>query len=95
MFLGWVPPFTTTSQASSYSLLYGTTPYISDQIQAFWQVFYLDKCFAVLSGMPSAFPGSGVSERMRINTPWPADPEGVLEVSVLIVILNRYSLVFE
>ncbi|KAJ7778695.1 hypothetical protein DFH07DRAFT_795641 [Mycena maculata] len=43
---------------------------VADRIAAFWQVFMVDRCWSVASGLPVALP-DGDCPQVRINTPWP------------------------
>ncbi|KAJ6620347.1 hypothetical protein B0H10DRAFT_2022442 [Mycena sp. CBHHK59/15] len=44
---------------------------VADRISAFWQVFMVDRCWSVASGLPIALP-DGDCPQVRIKTPWPA-----------------------
>ncbi|KAK7020386.1 adenylate kinase [Favolaschia claudopus] len=50
---------------------------LADCISAFWQVFTVDRCWAVANGVPVALPDSDNPE-LRISTPWPM-PESRIE----------------
>ncbi|KAJ7184466.1 hypothetical protein C8R46DRAFT_1026374 [Mycena filopes] len=43
---------------------------VADRIAAFWQVFMVDRCWSVASGLPVALP-DGDCPQVRIKTPWP------------------------
>ncbi|KAK7035854.1 adenylate kinase [Favolaschia claudopus] len=43
---------------------------VADRIAAFWQVFMVDRCWSVASGLPVALP-DGDCAQVRIKTPWP------------------------
>ncbi|KAJ7771493.1 hypothetical protein B0H16DRAFT_1305750 [Mycena metata] len=43
---------------------------VVDRIAAFWQVFMVDRCWSVASGLPVALP-DGDCPQVRIKTPWP------------------------
>lgn len=43
---------------------------LGERILAFWQVFNLDRCWAVATGLPAALP-EDTHPRTRIETPWP------------------------
>ncbi|KAJ7090422.1 hypothetical protein B0H15DRAFT_838560 [Mycena belliarum] len=43
---------------------------VGDRIAAFWQVFMVDRCWSVASGLPIALP-DGDCPQVRIKTPWP------------------------
>ncbi|KAK7036265.1 adenylate kinase [Favolaschia claudopus] len=43
---------------------------MADCISAFWQVFTVDRCWAVANGLPLALHDSDTPE-LRISTPWP------------------------
>ncbi|KAJ7253377.1 hypothetical protein B0H12DRAFT_1116935 [Mycena haematopus] len=43
---------------------------MSDRVAAFWQVFMVDRCWSVASGLPVALP-DGDCPQVRIRTPWP------------------------
>ncbi|KAJ7063614.1 hypothetical protein C8F01DRAFT_1133708 [Mycena amicta] len=50
---------------------------VADRISAFWQVFVVDRCWSVASGLPVALP-DGDCPQVRITTPWPSpslDPD--------------------
>ncbi|KAF7294639.1 adenylate kinase [Mycena indigotica] len=44
---------------------------VADRISAFWQVFMVDRCWSVASGLPVALP-DGDCPQVRITTPWPS-----------------------
>ncbi|KAJ7611661.1 hypothetical protein FB45DRAFT_313702 [Roridomyces roridus] len=44
---------------------------VADRISAFWQVFMVDRCWSVASGLPVALP-DGDCPQVRIKTPWPS-----------------------
>ncbi|KAF7353766.1 adenylate kinase [Mycena venus] len=67
---------------------------VSDRIAAFWQVFMVDRCWSVASGLPVALP-DGDCPQVRIKTPWPT-PEMGHDVPCLGEIsLNTVSTLFE
>ncbi|KAJ6546863.1 hypothetical protein B0H19DRAFT_1379260 [Mycena capillaripes] len=43
---------------------------VADRVAAFWQVFMVDRCWSVASGLPVALP-DGDCPQVRIKTPWP------------------------
>ncbi|KAJ7144900.1 hypothetical protein C8R43DRAFT_1013406 [Mycena crocata] len=43
---------------------------VADRTAAFWQVFMVDRCWSVASGLPVALP-DGDCPQVRIKTPWP------------------------
>ncbi|KAJ6497129.1 hypothetical protein C8R47DRAFT_1318088 [Mycena vitilis] len=43
---------------------------VAERIAAFWQVFMVDRCWSVASGLPVALP-DGDCPQVRIRTPWP------------------------
>ncbi|KAJ6500684.1 hypothetical protein C8R45DRAFT_1071233 [Mycena sanguinolenta] len=47
---------------------------MADRIAAFWQVFMVDRCWSVASGLPVALP-DGDCPQVRIKTPWPTPEE--------------------
>ncbi|KAF7359165.1 adenylate kinase [Mycena sanguinolenta] len=47
---------------------------MADRIAAFWQVFMVDRCWSVVSGLPVALP-DGDCPQVRIKTPWPTPEE--------------------
>ncbi|KAJ7684465.1 hypothetical protein DFH06DRAFT_968843 [Mycena polygramma] len=51
---------------------------VADRIAAFWQVFMVDRCWSVASGLPVALP-DGDCPQVRIRTPWPT-PDMELDV---------------
>ncbi|KAJ7221622.1 hypothetical protein GGX14DRAFT_670523 [Mycena pura] len=44
---------------------------VADRSAAFWQVFMVDRCWSVASGLPVALP-DGDCPQVRIKTPWPS-----------------------
>lgn len=43
---------------------------LQDRILAFWQIFMIDRCWSVATGLPLALPDKDVPQ-CRILTPWP------------------------
>ncbi|KAJ7118890.1 hypothetical protein C8R44DRAFT_789556 [Mycena epipterygia] len=67
---------------------------VGDRIAAFWQVFMVDRCWSVASGLPIALP-DGDCPQVRIKTPWPTT-SGVLEHDMPIISeTNTISGLFE
>lgn len=43
----------------------------TERVAAFWQVFQVDRAWAVASGLPAALPDDDNSPRARVETTWP------------------------
>ncbi|KAF7298510.1 adenylate kinase [Mycena kentingensis (nom. inval.)] len=54
---------------------------VADRVSAFWQVFMVDRCWSVASGLPVALP-DGDCPQVKITTPWPSQADD--EMSVLL-----------
>ncbi|KAF8191549.1 hypothetical protein K438DRAFT_1830705 [Mycena galopus ATCC 62051] len=54
---------------------------MADRIAAFWQVFMVDRCWSVASGLPVALP-DGDCPQVRIKTPW-RTPDADCDVPIL------------
>ncbi|KAG6886536.1 hypothetical protein C0992_003534, partial [Termitomyces sp. T32_za158] len=46
---------------------------LQDRVLAFWQVFMIDRCWSVASGLPLVLPDKDAPQ-CRILTPWPLGP---------------------
>ncbi|KAJ7348963.1 hypothetical protein DFH08DRAFT_863952 [Mycena albidolilacea] len=66
----------------------------SDRIAAFWQVFMVDRCWSVASGLPVALP-DGDCPQVRIKTPWPTPEAEHDVVSLGETSMNTVSSLFE
>ncbi|CAK5279243.1 unnamed protein product [Mycena citricolor] len=64
---------------------------LEDRAAAFWQVFMVDRCWSVASGLPVALP-DGDSPQLQINTPWPGSP---LDGSMLDASQNTIGSLFD
>ncbi|KAF7323492.1 adenylate kinase [Mycena chlorophos] len=70
---------------------------VQDRISAFWQVFMVDRCWSVASGLPVALP-DGDCPQVRITTPWPSpspDSDGGIDVGGLGLGERRTSTISE